>query len=188
MEQARTAAPKKEKPQWQRIVAQYQGADRRQSIAQIITSFGPYFLLWVPMYISLSYSYWITLALSVLASGFLLRTFIFFHDCTHGSFFKSRKANDAVGMIAGLLSFTPYHEWRHRHNLHHATTGNLDKRGWWDIEVLTVREYLQLSKWERLRYRLYRNPWLMFGLGSTLFFLVVQRFPRRDALDPHLNK
>jgi omega-6 fatty acid desaturase (delta-12 desaturase) len=181
MENARPAPPKKEKPQWLRIVAQYQGANRRQSMTQIITSFGPYFLLWIPMYISLSYSYWITLALSVLASGFLLRTFIIFHDCTHGSFFKSRKANDAIGIIAGLLSFTPYHEWRHRHNLHHATTGNLDKRGWWDIEVVTVREYLQLAKWERLRYRLYRNPWLMFGLGSTLFFLVVQRFPRRDA-------
>jgi omega-6 fatty acid desaturase (delta-12 desaturase) len=181
MEHTRMAKTQTQKPQWQRIVAKYQGADYRQSITQIVTSFGPYVGLWVLMYISLAYSYWLTLGLSVLASGFLLRTFIIFHDCTHGSFFLSRRANDRLGIIAGLLSFTPYHEWRHRHNLHHATVGNLEKRGWWDIDVLTVREYMQLSKRQRLRYRLYRNPWLMFGLGSTLFFLVIQRLARRGA-------
>lgn len=181
MENTRTSQKAAAIPHWQRIVAQYQGADTRQSVWQIISSFGPYVALWVLMYLSLSYSYWITLGLAVLASGFLVRTFIIFHDCTHGSFFKSRRANDTLGILFGLLSFTPYYEWRHRHNLHHATTGNLDKRGWWDIDVLTVREYLELNKWERLRYRLYRNPLLMFGLGSTLFFLVIQRFPRGDA-------
>jgi acyl-lipid omega-6 desaturase (Delta-12 desaturase) len=166
---------------WQDIVAQYQGADVRQSLTQIATSLIPYMVLWYLMYLSLAYSYWITLALAVIASGFMLRIFIIFHDCTHGSFFRSRKLNDFVGVVAGLLSFTPYGAWRYRHALHHATTGNLDQRGWWDIDVLTVQEYLHLSAGKRLWYRLYRNPVLMFGIGATFFFLIVQRFSRKGA-------
>jgi acyl-lipid omega-6 desaturase (Delta-12 desaturase) len=176
-----TAETSSVKSHWQRVLARYQGADVRQSVWQIATSFVPYLALCYLMYHSLAFSYWITLGLAVLASGFHLRTFIIFHDCTHGSFFTSQKANDALGIIAGLLSFTPYYEWRHRHALHHATVGNLDRRGWWDIDMLTVREYLDLPTWARWRYRLYRNPLIMFGLGATLFFLVLQRIPRRDA-------
>jgi omega-6 fatty acid desaturase (delta-12 desaturase) len=166
---------------WQKIVAKYHGPDLRLSIGQLVTSFVPYIALWYLMYLSLSYSYAITLLLSVLASGFLLRIFIIFHDCTHGSFFKSRRANEIVGVICGLASFTPFGEWRHRHNLHHATTGNLDKRGWWDIDVLTVKEYLALPPRKQLVYRLYRNPIILFMIGATFFFIVIQRIPRRDS-------
>ncbi len=175
------------KPQWQRIVQQYQGSDTRQSIVQLVTSVVPYFALWYLMYLSLSYSYAITLVLSIFASGFLLRSFIIFHDCTHGSFFNSRKANDVVGVFTGLLSFTPYAAWRHRHALHHATTGNLDRRGWWDIEVYTVKEFEALPKWEQIRYRLYRHPFILFVMGSTVFFLLLQRIPRRDSKKAELT-
>jgi omega-6 fatty acid desaturase (delta-12 desaturase) len=166
---------------WQQIVARYQGPDLRMSIWQLVTSFLPYIALWYLMYLSLQYSYLITLALSVLASGFLLRIFIIFHDCTHGSFFKSRRANEWAGRVCGLLAFTPFGEWRHRHNLHHATTGNLDKRGWWDIDVLTVREYLALPRHKQLIYRLYRNPIVLFMIGAPIFFIILQRIPRRGA-------
>jgi omega-6 fatty acid desaturase (delta-12 desaturase) len=177
MAQVSASRSESRKPAWQTIVARYTTPDLRLSVWQLCNSLIPYLVLWYLMYLSLSYSYWITLALSVVASGFLLRCFIIFHDCTHGAFFKSRKANDVVGIILGLLSFTPYYEWRHRHALHHATTSDLDRRGWWDIDTLTVREYLALPKWKQLRYRLYRNPIILFGLGSSLFFLVIQRWP-----------
>jgi acyl-lipid omega-6 desaturase (Delta-12 desaturase) len=171
---------------WQKIVAKYHGPDLRLSIGQLITSFVPYIALWYLMYLSLSYSYAITLLLAVVASGFLLRIFIIFHDCTHGSFFKSRRANEIVGVICGLASFTPFGEWRHRHNLHHATTGNLDKRGWWDIDVLTVKEYLALPPRKQLIYRLYRNPIILFMLGAGCAGSCWCRcrspsFPRRSA-------
>lgn len=166
---------------WKKIVARYQQVDLGKSIGQLITSIAPYLLLWILMYYSLSVSYWLTLALSLLTSGFLLRIFILFHDCTHGALFKSRRANDIVGIITGLFAFTPYGEWRYRHNLHHATTGNLDARGWWDIDVLTVDEFLALPRWQQWRYRIYRNPIVLFMIGAPFFFLVLQRFPRRDS-------
>jgi omega-6 fatty acid desaturase (delta-12 desaturase) len=143
--------------------------------------------MWYLMYLSLSVHYALTLLLSLVASGFLLRIFIIFHDCTHGSFFKSRRANDIAGIICGLLAFTPYDEWRHRHNLHHATTGNLDKRGWWDIDVLTVKEYLALPPRQQLVYRLYRNPIILFAIGATFFFIVIQRIPRRGSKPKQRN-
>ena len=104
----------------------------------------PYLLLWAVMVLSLKVSYWLTLALAVLAAGFMMRTFIIFHDCGHGSFFKSRQANEIVGVITGLLAFTPYHHWRHDHAIHHATAGDLDRRGVGDVKTLTVQEYLEL--------------------------------------------
>jgi len=109
------------------------------------------------------------LLLAVPAAGLLLRTFIIMHDCGHGSFFRSRRWNDAVGFLTGLLTLTPYTQWRHDHAIHHATSGNLEKRGYGDITTLTVEEYVALSWWGRFRYRMYRNPLVMFGLGPIWF-------------------
>jgi omega-6 fatty acid desaturase (delta-12 desaturase) len=133
------------------------------------------------MFRSLEVSYWLTLALSVLAAGFLMRTFIIFHDCGHGSFFKSRRANDALGIITGILTFTPYYQWRHDHAVHHATAGDLDRRGVGDVWTLTVDEYLEAPAWKRIAYRLFRNPLVMLSVGPFFSFVISQRFARRGA-------
>lgn len=143
---------------------------------QLANTVIPYFLLWYVMLQSLNWSYWLTLGLSVIAGGFLLRIFIIFHDCGHGSFFRSRRANTTVGLLAGLLLFTPYYQWRHQHAVHHATNGDLDRRGSGDIHTLTVREYLARSPWGRLRYRLFRHPLVLLGIGPLYTFLIGQRF------------
>ncbi|PZD92968.1 fatty acid desaturase [Paenibacillus sambharensis] len=162
-------------------VAPYEQTDIKTSIWQMINTIGPLLLLWYGAYLSLSVSYWITLPLTILAAGFVVRTFIIFHDCCHQSFFKSRKANDIVGTITGVLTHVPYAQWKHSHSVHHATSSNLDKRGIGDIWMLTVDEYLQLSPMHRLGYRLYRNPLVMFGLGPIFVFLLQYRFNRRGA-------
>jgi len=133
------------------------------------------------MYLSLGISYWLTGALALLQAGFLVRVFIIFHDCGHGSFFRSRKANDVLGSITGVLSFTPYRHWRWEHALHHASAGDLDRRGTGDVWTLTVQEYLEASRWKRLAYRLARNPLILFVLAPAFLFLVKQRFPSRKA-------
>jgi omega-6 fatty acid desaturase (delta-12 desaturase) len=157
-------------------VAPYQRPDLRRSLWQLANTFVPFAALWALMLLSLGYAYWLTLALGVLAGGLLLRIFIIFHDCGHGSFFRSRRANDIVGMLAGLLLFTPYYQWRHQHAVHHATAGDLDRRGAGDIFTLTVREYLALPRWGRLRYRLFRHPAVLLGIGPLYSFLITQRF------------
>lgn len=162
---------------WRTMIAKYQKSDVRRSIWQIIDSFGPYFILLVVMYLSLDYSYWITLALAIPAAGFQVRTFIIFHDCTHGSFFASQRANDLLGIVAGLFTLTPYHEWRHNHNIHHATGSDLDHRGIGDVWMLTVKEYLALPWYGRLWYRIYRNPIGMLVIGPLAMFIVAHRFP-----------
>ncbi|MCG3181718.1 MAG: hypothetical protein BIFFINMI_04117 [Phycisphaerae bacterium] len=134
------------------------------------------------MWLSLGVSYWITLALAIPAGGLLVRMFIFQHDCSHGSFFRAGWANHLVGATLGVLTLTPYQDWRRAHALHHATHGDLDHRGFGDVDVLTVEEYQKLNWRGRLRYRLYRNPLVMFGLFPTLLFLVrfrtTHRLPR----------
>jgi omega-6 fatty acid desaturase (delta-12 desaturase) len=132
------------------------------------------------MYYSLAISYLLTLGLSILAAGFLVRMFIIFHDCGHGSFFRSTRANKIVGTILGSLSFTPYSRWHLDHSIHHKTVGNLDKRGSGDVWTLTVSEYEQLSRRKKLIYRIYRNPIILFGLGAFLLFVIWFRFPRRS--------
>jgi len=124
--------------------------------------------------------YWATLLLAVPAAGLLVRMFMIQHDCGHGSFFRSRWVNDLVGRVIGVFTLTPYDHWRSAHAHHHATSGNLDRRGIGDIDVLTVDEYQALSKWQRVRYRLYRNPLLFFGIGPTYLFVIKQRFPFRS--------
>ena len=111
----------------------------------------------------------------MIAAGFVIRTFIIFHDCTHGSFFKNRKANDIVGTITGVLTLFAYSKWKREHAIHHASSSNLDKRGVGDIWVMTVDEYVEASKWQRLAYRLYRNPLVMFGFGPLFLVLVSSR-------------
>ncbi len=161
---------------WRSMIAKYQRSNVVRSIWQIIDTFVPYFILLYGMYRSLEISYWITLALAVLAAGFQVRAFIIFHDCGHGSFFRSQKANDFVGMVSGLFSLTPYYEWRHNHAIHHATSSDLDNRGIGDVWMLTVREYLEQSLWKRFVYRFYRNPLVMFGIGPLFMFFVSHRF------------
>jgi acyl-lipid omega-6 desaturase (Delta-12 desaturase) len=165
------------KPAWMTIVAKYKNPSVAISAWQLASCYVPYIALWVLMYISLSYSYWITLALAPVAGAFLMRVFIIQHDCGHTSFFKSRKANDIVGFICGVLTFTPYEYWRTGHAMHHATSGDLDFRGFGDVETKTVKEYLASNKWQRLGYRLYRNPLVMFGPGPLYMFVINQRTP-----------
>ena len=167
---------KSEKRTWQQMVAKYQNPSLQRSLWQVANTLIPYFVLLTLMYVSLSYSYWITLALALPAGGLLTRSFIIFHDCGHGSFFKSQRANNLLGTICGLMVFTPYYQWRFEHAVHHATSGDLDRRGVGDIFTLTVDEYLKLPRWGRYKYRLYRSPIVMLGLGPWFTFLISQRF------------
>ncbi len=163
------------------VLAGYQLPDLWRSIWQLANSIIPYFVLWYLMVLSLQVSYLLTLALAILAAGFMVRTFIIFHDCGHGSFFKSRRANDITGRITGLLTLTPYQHWRHDHAIHHATAGDLDRRGVGDVQTLTVQEYLALPDWKRFTYRVMRHPLVMFTVGSFLVFVLFHRFPRPNA-------
>jgi len=145
------------------------------AIRQILTSFVPYVALWGLMVWSLGVSYWLTLALAIPAAGFLIRTFIICHDCGHGSFFASKRANNITGFLTGLLSFTPYFYWSYRHAIHHATSGNLDKRGIGDVWTLTLQEYRDGSFWLRLKFRLVRQPLVMLLFGPIYMFLIFNR-------------
>jgi acyl-lipid omega-6 desaturase (Delta-12 desaturase) len=168
-------------PGWKEIVIKYQRPALRRGLWQLINTLVPYAALWYLMYLSLAVSYWLTAGLALVAAGLLVRVFIIFHDCGHGSFFASRKANDILGFITGVLSFTPYYHWRWQHALHHASAGDLDRRGIGDVWTLTVQEYLQASRWRRFAYRLARNPVVLFVLAPLFLFLVKQRIPSRNA-------
>jgi omega-6 fatty acid desaturase (delta-12 desaturase) len=152
-----------------------------KSIWQIINTLGPIALLWYAAYWSLSVHYGLTLLFSVITGALLVRNFIIFHDCCHRSFFKNRRANEIIGYITGVLTFTPYEQWRFTHVTHHATSGNLDKRGTGDIWTLTVREYCELPRKQRFLYRLYRNPFVMFIIGPIYIFGIDYRTNRPDA-------
>ncbi|MBM7644185.1 omega-6 fatty acid desaturase (delta-12 desaturase) [Scopulibacillus daqui] len=167
--------------QLRKNIAPFENPDKKSSIKQLINTMLPYFLLWFLAYQSISISLWLTFALAIVAAGFLVRIFIIFHDCTHRSFFKSRKANKAVGTMTGIITLFAFEKWKRSHSIHHATNGNLDKRGTGDIWVMTVDEYLSASFWVRLSYRLYRNPLVLFGLGPFYLFLIENRFNRKGA-------
>ena len=166
---------------WKNIVAEFQKPSTGRALWQIVNTLGPYALLWYLMHLSLAVSWWLTVPLAMLAGAFLVRVFIIFHDCGHGSFFKSRKANDAVGFIAGILTFTPYYHWRWEHAIHHASAGDLDKRGTGDVWTMTVQEYLESSRWKRFAYQLARNPVVLFVIAPVVLFLIRQRFPSGEA-------
>jgi omega-6 fatty acid desaturase (delta-12 desaturase) len=161
---------------WQYTVLRYAKPDLRKSIWQIINSAVPYAIMWYLMYKSLDYPYWVTLLLAVPATGFLIRIFIIFHDCGHRSFFRSARANNIVGTIMGILAFTPFKKWHHQHKIHHATSGNLDKRGIGDVWTMTVDEYTNASAWQRFLYRSFRNPFLMFTAGPLFVVFITNRF------------
>lgn len=160
---------------WRKVVSKYNFPDRWRSVWQIVNSMGPFLAIWILMYYSLNWSYWITLGLSIFAAGFMVRIFIIFHDCGHKSFFKKTRWNEITGFITGLFTFTPYHKWHRSHNKHHATVGNLDKRGTGDVLTMTKDEYNSSSKGRRLFYRLYRNPFLLLGIGGPYLFLLQNR-------------
>ena len=159
------------------VLAPYQKADIRKSIWQLVNTLVPYIAVWILMALSLKVSYWLTLALSVLAAGFMVRLFIFFHDCGHNSFFPTTKLNKRVGFWLGVLTFTPSEHWWHSHAIHHATSGNLDKRGIGDVTTLTLEEFYDKAWLGKLGYRFFRNPLVMFLLGPIFMFLIMHRLP-----------
>lgn len=171
-----TRNSKQETAAWKAIVLKFQEPSLPRAVWQLVNTLGPYALLWYLMYLSLSWSYWITLPLAILAGLFLVRIFIIFHDCGHGSFFKSRLANDIFGFITGVLTITPYYHWRWEHSIHHASAGSLDRRGVGDVWTMTVEEYLQSGRWKRFAYQLARNPFVLFGIAPIYLFVVHQRF------------
>ena len=168
-------------PAWKQIVAKYQQPCLRRAVWQLVNTLVPYVALWVLMYFTVAISWWLTVPLAVLAGGFMVRAFIIFHDCGHGSFFKSRRANGIVGFITGVITFTPYSQWRWEHSLHHSTSGDLDRRGTGDVWTLTVQEYLESSRWRRFSYRLARNPFILFLIAPLFLFLVKYRFTTPKA-------
>ena len=166
---------------WREVVARYQNPSVRRSVFQLSTTLVPLLATFVVMYFTYHVSYLLTLALAVIAGGFLIRTFIIMHDCGHGAFFRSRRANDIVGFITGVLTMTPYVQWRRDHAIHHAHSGHLDERGHGDVSTLTVKEYLALSWWGRFKYRAYRNPVVMLGFGPMWLMGIKHRFHTRDT-------
>ncbi|MGB8326784.1 MAG: fatty acid desaturase [Steroidobacteraceae bacterium] len=163
------------------LIRQYEQPSPARATWQIANTLGLYCLLWYLMYQALSVSWWLALPLAALAGALLLRVFIIFHDCGHGSFLKSHTANAVIGFFAGVLTFTPYYHWRWEHALHHGTTGNLDRRGTGDVWTMTVQEYLEASRWRRFAYRLARNPLVLFVLAPVFVFMILQRFPSAAA-------
>jgi acyl-lipid omega-6 desaturase (Delta-12 desaturase) len=170
-------------PQWLKDLRPFGRSDTRKAVGQIANTLLPYGALWAVMIatIRLDLPYIVTLAVAVVAAGFLVRTFIFFHDCCHGSFFPSRQANRIFGYVTGILTFTPFDQWRYSHATHHATAANLDRRGTGDVWTMTVKEFKAAPRWKRLAYRVFRNPLVMFGLGPLLSFVISQRFTPKGA-------
>ncbi len=163
--------------EWVRILAEYREPSRLRSWTELAITIGPFVLLWAIAWWSLSYSYWLTLAVSLFNAAFLLRLFAIQHDCGHGAFFKNRNVSDWLGRVIGVLTLTPYDVWRRSHSIHHNSSGNLGRRGMGDISTLTVVEYRGLSPMNRLLYRLYRHPIVLFGLGPGYLFLLQNRLP-----------
>ncbi len=162
---------------WHKIVATYARPDLPRSIWQTVNTLVPFFVLFYLSLRSVDVSIWLTIPLTLLTAGFLVRTFIIFHDCGHGSFFRSQRANDVLGILTGILTFTPYYDWRREHAIHHATSGDLDRRGIGDVYTMTVQEYLNAPWWKKTGYRIMRHPLAMFLVGPTLVFVVRERIP-----------
>jgi acyl-lipid omega-6 desaturase (Delta-12 desaturase) len=163
---------------WGRRLAPYRAASTRRSLLELATTILPFVAAWGLMYTGLASGHWWLYALLVLpAAGFLVRLFMIQHDCGHGAFLRQRSGNDWLGRVLGILTLTPYDHWRHSHAIHHASSGNLDRRGIGDIGTLTKAEYLARSPLGRLRYRLYRHPLVMFGVGPAYLFLLETRLP-----------
>ena len=162
---------------WRKMVAPYLKPDARQALIQLSTTALPFLMVMAAMFVGLHYGILLTLLLFPVAAILLVRLFMFQHDCGHGSFFRTGWANDLLGWTLGVLTLTPYLSWRGEHAVHHATMGNLERRGIGDVTTLTLQEYLALPRWRRLGYRLYRHPLVMFGLGPIWIFFIRNRIP-----------
>ncbi len=175
---------------WTRVLARYRDPSDRRGVIEIGITIIPLVTLWVLAWSMLGFDYWLSVLLAVPAAGFLVRLFMIQHDCSHGAFFRYRWANDWVGRVIGVLTLTPYDFWQRTHAMHHATAGNLDRRGFGDVHTLTVREYRARSFWGRMSYRLYRHPLVMFGVGPAYLFFVQHRIPiglMREGWKPWLS-
>jgi acyl-lipid omega-6 desaturase (Delta-12 desaturase) len=164
-------------------ISPYAEPDACKATWQLMNTFVPYLGLWALMIFCVQHdvSYWVTLLAAIVASAFLVRMFILFHDCCHQAFFPSKLANRIVGYIAGVMTFTAFEDWQRSHVIHHSTSGNLDRRGMGDIWTLTVNEYLSAPRLKRMAYRIFRNPLLLFTIMPLVLFLVVHRFPSFGA-------
>lgn len=172
-----TSAPAVEMRQLLRSLAQFRDPNPARSFIEIVMTAVPLVGIWVAMWGSLYVGYWLSLLLAVPAAAFLVRLFMIQHDCSHGTLFRRRAVNDWVGRVIGVVTLTPYDHWRRTHAEHHAGTGNLDRRGMGDVFTMTVTEYARLGRWQRLRYRLYRHPAVLFGIGPAYLFLFQHRVP-----------
>jgi len=163
---------------WAQALVPYRRASAARGVFELTVTFPPFVAVWTAMLLASRHGqFWLSFALAPLAAGLLIRLFVIQHDCGHGSFFPSKLANDWVGRAISVLTVTPYDHWRRSHAMHHATSGNLDRRGIGDIKTLTVREYFARNWRDRMRYRLYRHPLVMFGLGPAYVFLLENRLP-----------
>ncbi len=170
-----------QKFKWQGIVSKYAYPETWCSLWQVCNSVIPFLAMWYVMYRSLAVGYWLTLLLAVPTAGFMVRCFIIFHDCCHGSFFRNMKANDRLGLVLGVLVLTPFYQWKHSHAIHHATAGDLDRRGIGDVYTMTVEEYIAAPWYKKVGYRIMRSPLILFTIGSFLVFAVAQRFFEKSA-------
>ncbi len=159
------------------MIAPYLKPDARAALIQLFTTILPFLAVMAGMFVALHFGILAALLLFPVAAILLVRLFMFQHDCGHGSFFRANWANNLLGWVLGVLTLTPYISWRRDHAMHHASMGNLDRRGIGDVTTLTCDEYLALPRWRRLGYRLYRHPLVMFGVGPTWLFIIRNRFP-----------
>jgi omega-6 fatty acid desaturase (delta-12 desaturase) len=162
---------------WTQVLARYRQPSYRRGLFEIAVTVVPLVVLWLLAWATLDVGYWLALPLALAAGVFVVRLFMIQHDCSHGSFVRHRVANDWIGRLASVVTMTPYGFWQRTHAVHHASSGNLDRRGMGDIDTLTVAEYRARSMWGRLRYRLYRHPLVMFGIGPAYLFLLQHRLP-----------
>lgn len=179
MEKKETSGRREGRPEWTRALKRFEEPSARKAAWQLINTLVPYLGLVVLMYVTTRWNWpvWSTILLGIPAGALLVRLFIFFHDCVHGSYLRSRRAITILGNVLGVLTFTPFSEWRHSHGVHHSTAGNLDRRGIGDVWTMTVEEYAASTPLRRFLYRFVRNPFVMFGLGPIAMFLIMNRIP-----------
>ena len=162
---------------WTSRLAAYKNPDNPRGVYEIVVTLIPFVACWYAVWVLVQVNVGLAFLAAIPAAGLMVRLFMIQHDCGHGGMFTSRRANDWVGRIIGILTLTPYDYWRQSHALHHAGSGNLDRRGMGDIDTLTIGEYMALGWWGRVKYRLYRHPLVMFGLGPSYLFILRHRLP-----------